>query len=134
MTATLPILSSAADWFSGGLGVGASAGVGYFMIRWFFEWMGGRLDKREERVDAGMKALLDALQKRVEATEKRLALTEDRLAKTEQELRDCERKHAVSDAEITRLKAILQGQGEIRQLAAGAVAADRIDTMRKAAK
>ena len=126
MTTTLPILASAADWAGAAVGGGAGAAFVFVVLRWLLEWTGGRLDKRQAMVDDGVKNLIEGLERRVDALERELAETRDELRDTRKELHDCEHRHSQSEGEILKLKAVLQGQGEIRQLAAGAVAADRL--------
>lgn len=101
------------------VGLGGGAGGGFFIIKWFAEWIVGRLDKKEAALDAGW-------QKYRETLERDLKTFRDRLDQVETQLRDCQGQHARSEAKVLRLEAIIQGQGEIKQLAAGAVAADRL--------
>lgn len=100
--------------------LGAGGGGGFFMVKWLFEYFAGRHDAREQRIDGGTDKLIERLERRVEA------LTA-RLDKVESDLSDCKRKHAESDAEVLRLKAIIDGKGEIAQRAAQVVAADRVE-------
>lgn len=92
------------------LGLGAGGGAGFFFVRWLFEFLGGRMDKRADRIDAGTDKLISLMQ----AEMKRLS---ERVDGLEEDLRDCKRRHAESDAEVMRLKAILQGYGEAREKA-----------------
>lgn len=100
--------------------LGGSAGGGFFIVKWFVEWIAGRLDKREARIDAGADKLIGALEKRIETLTARLDAVEHMLA-------DCQRMHSKSEAEVLRLTALVEAQGEIRQRAAGVVALDRLD-------
>lgn len=100
--------------------MGVGGGGGFFAVKWFVEWMSGRMDKREARIDGGTDKLIEALERRVEALTARLDQVETDLA-------DCKRKHAESDAEVLRLKAIIDGKGEIAQRAQAIVAADRAE-------
>lgn len=119
-------INGIASWFGAGLGGGIGAGAIFYALRWFLEWSGGRYDKRQEVIDAGMKQLIEGLQHRVEALEKDLADTRRELRETRNELNECERRHSQSEGEILRLKAVLQGQGETRQRVAEIVAIDRL--------
>lgn len=100
--------------------LGGSAGGGFFIVKWFVEWIAGRLDKREARLDAGADKLIGALEKRIETLTSRLDAVEHMLA-------DCQRMHSKSEAEVLRLTALVEAQGEIRQRAAGVVALDRLE-------
>ncbi len=99
--------------------MGGGAGGGFLAVKWLIEWVAGRLDKREARIDAGTDKLIQALERQVGALSKRLEAVENSLA-------DCQRKHAESEATVLRLQAILDGKGEIAQRAQAIVAADRL--------
>jgi len=101
-------------------GAGGGAGLGFYALKWFAEWIAGRNDKREARIDATSDKLIGSLEKRIET------LTE-RLDTVERLLSDCQKMHAKSEADVMRLTAIIEAQGEIRQRAAGVVALDRLD-------
>lgn len=112
------------------LGLGAGGGVGFFFVKWLFEFFGGRMDKRADRLDAGTDKLIAQLQGQVEALLEREKQHVARLEKVEDELAECKRRHAESDAEVMRLKAILQGRGEMRERAAVIVAAEKLEERR----
>ena len=105
-------------------GLGLGGGAGFFFIKWLFEYLGGRMDKRADRIDAGTDKLIENLQKQVEDLLAREKVREVRLAKVEDDLADCKRRHAESDAEVMRLKAIMQGRGEVRDRVQSIVAAE----------
>lgn len=113
-------------------GLGLGGGAGFFFIKWLFEYLGGRMDKRADRIDAGTDKLIENLQEQVEALLAREKVREVRLAKVEDELAECKRRHAESDAQVMRLEAILQGRGEVRDRAAAIVAAERVADRRAA--
>ncbi len=104
--------------------MGGGAGGGFLAVKWLIEWVAGRLDKREARIDAGTDKLIQALERQVEALSKRLEAVENSLA-------DCQRKHAESEATVLRLQAIIDGKGEIAQRAQAIVAADRLAEVRE---
>lgn len=89
------------------------------MVKWFAEWVAGRQDKREARLDATSDKLIASLETRLDTLTERLDAVERLLA-------DCQKQHAKSEAEVLRLTAIVDAQGEIRQRAAAVVAADRL--------
>lgn len=99
--------------------MGGGAGGGFLAVKWLIEWVAGRLDKREARIDAGTDKLIQALERQVDALSKRLEAVESSLA-------DCQLKHAESEATVLRLQAIIDGKGEIAQRAQAIVAADRL--------
>lgn len=99
--------------------MGGGAGGGFLAVKWLIEWMAGRLDKREARIDAGTDKLIQGLERQIEGLTRRLEAVEKSLA-------DCQVKHAESEAEVLKLKAIIDGKGEIAQRAALVAAADRL--------
>lgn len=103
----------------GWLGAGGIAGVGFAFAKWFLEYVGGRMDKRAAALDAGTQRLIEGLEKRVNA------LT-DRLDQVERDLAECNHKHALAEAEVAKLNAILLSRGEIRERAQLIVAAERL--------
>ena len=113
-----------ANWFDLGtvaLATGAGAGGGFMLIKWFFETVLGRLDKRESRIDKATNELIDALSTQVKT------LTE-RVTTVEKALQECKDEHSKSKAEVLQLRALLEARGEIRQRASEIVAADRLAT------
>lgn len=105
-------------------GAGGGAGLGFYALKWFTEWIAGRNDKREARLDATSDKLISSLEVRIETLTKRLDTIEGLLA-------DCQKMHAKAEADVLRLTAIVEAQGEIRQRAAGVVALDRLDQAAK---
>ena len=97
-------LANVPAWASFGVG----AGGGFVAFKFLLEWLAGRMDKQREGIDAGTQRLIAGLEKRLEAVTVRL---DD----VEKELADCKRRHAESEAEVLRLKAIMRGMGDARQ-------------------
>ena len=97
---------------------GVGAGGGFFIIKWLFEYVGGRMDKRAAALDQGTQLLIEGL-------EKRLDTVTERLDRVERDLADCRYKHAESEAEVLRLKAMMQGAGDAREHAALIIAAEK---------
>lgn len=121
-------LGTIAAWGTGGL----SAGAGFYLFRWFLEWFGGRVDKREEvvaasaaRNDAATKQIIDTLQGQV----REMRAEVDRIWS---QLAECRDQHARAEAEVMQLRAMVQGYGDARQDAARIVAADRAEQKGKA--
>ncbi|MXO64840.1 hypothetical protein GRI91_03625 [Altererythrobacter endophyticus] len=97
---------------------GGGAGAGFVFLKWFLEWVAGRMDRRADAIDAGTQRLIMGLESRV------VALTE-RLDHVESELTKCHKRHAESEAEVMQLKAMLQGAGAARNHAQTIIAAER---------
>lgn len=110
--------TSLVDLLAGGATMGGSLGITLFFLKWAAEFFAGRADKQAERLDAGTSALIE----RLNAEVKRLSETTDVFR---QRLDACERKHRESDAEVMRLKAMLQGFGEARDKASLIIAAEK---------
>lgn len=109
------------NWLPGWLGAGAAAGGGFGMIKWLAEFVGGRMDRRSDRLDASTDKIIKLLEARVDQLTTRLDLVEA-------ELVDCQRKHAESEAEVMRLKAVMQGYGDARDAAQRIVAVERLQS------
>lgn len=105
---------------------GAGAGGGFFLIKFLFEWAGGRLDKREAAAVASSERLDTATYKLIEKLEERMNALTARLDQVEHELTECRAQHAICEAELAKLRAVIQGFGDARNQAAAAVAADRL--------
>lgn len=101
------------------LGAGAAAGGGFGIIKWIFEYIGGRMDKRADRLDADTRFVIDQL--RAE-----LGRVSQRLDRVETELADCQHKHAEAEAKVMRLEARQQGYSEARDRAQTILAAERL--------
>jgi hypothetical protein len=97
----------------------SAAGTGVLIWR-LLAWVSGRMDRREDRIDAATKTVIDTLEEMVKGLSARVKLVEHDLV-------DCQTKHANSEAEVAKLKAIIDAGGEIRQRAAGIVALNRLD-------
>ena len=128
------VIQNAETWGSAGVG----AGVGFFFVRWLAVFFAGRWDKKEEQIDAATRQIIETLrientrlseaekQTRAEMSVMREEFTQ-RFNSFEEALRQCERRHAEGEAEIMRLKAVIQGAGDARQHASLIVAAEKKD-------
>lgn len=76
---------------------GGSAGVMFWAIRWFVEWMGGRADKRQDRIDSKTDSLIEKLEARVDELQTRVDAAEI-------DLLECKKMHIVAEGELMRLK------------------------------
>lgn len=85
------------------------------------------MDRRADALDKGTQRLIEQLEKRVGQLEARLEKAEDALA-------ECNRKHAESEAEVMRLKAVMQGYGEARDKVQLMEAAKIVPARRRAVK
>lgn len=109
----------------GWVGLGAGGGASFFTLKWFIDWLGGRVDKREATLDAGVQRLDLATQRLIENLQKRLDDVTERMSNVEHELAECRTQHADARAEVMQLRALVQGLGDARQQAANIVAAER---------
>lgn len=117
---------------------GGTFGLTFVAVRWCANFIAGRLDRKEDRLDADIASLINGLKDRVDALTKserelRTAAATDReefrkyQRETDEQLQDCRRKHAESEAEVIKLRAMLQGYGDARNLAQMNVAADKVE-------
>lgn len=104
--------------------LGGGAGGGFFIVKWAVEWIAGQRDKRQDRLEARADKLIESLEKRIETLTERIDTVEHLLA-------DCQRLHSKAEADVLRLTALVEAQGEIRQQAQRVVAADRMDQKAK---
>lgn len=122
------LASSFVAWTTGGVGLGAGAIVAVK----FLDWLGGRVDKREAavaagaaRLDAATEKLIQNMTARLDKYEERIATQDQRISELADELRECQQKHAESDAKVMRLEAIMQGYGDAREKAQLIVSAEK---------
>lgn len=105
---------------------GGSAGAAVVIFKLLLDFISGRMDKTTEANVASAKRLDDATFKLIQNLEKRLDDLTDRLGRVEGELIECRAQHALCETELGKLRAILQGSGDVRQQAQNIVAADRL--------
>lgn len=105
--------------------LGFGGGGGFYAIRWIAEWVAGRLDKREAKIDAATDQLIKRMAAQIDTLGGETNDLRTRLGEVEADLRECHRKHAAAESEVMKLNVIIQGMGEIKQLAHAFVAAER---------
>lgn len=116
------LLTVLPSWAAAGTG----AGAGFFMVKWFFEWLGGRVDKREAAVDRTAARVDATTQTLIHNLEDRMTSLTSRLDLVETELKDCRDQHAKCEAELAQLRGLVHGLGDAKQTAQVIVAADRL--------
>ena len=99
------------------LGLGLAVGLAF--LKWMIDFIAKRTDRREDRVDAGTRALFD--DHRAEIDRLKAECVELRAG-----LADCLRKHAEAEARELGLKAEMQGYGNARQHAQLIVSAEKL--------
>lgn len=102
-----------------GAAIGGPAAFVFIVAKWVAEFLGGRSDKREVRIENANDKAIKTLENLLDGVIARLKLAEDGL-------RECESKHSRSEGEVQRLQAIIQAQGEIRQSSAVIIAANNL--------
>lgn len=105
---------------------GGSAGAGFLLLKLLIEKVFTRLDNREAAAVATSARLDQATYKLIEKLEERMNALTARLDQVEHELTECRTQHAQCEAELSKLRAIVQGFGDAKQQAANIVAADRL--------
>lgn len=95
------------------------------MVKWFVEWVSGRVDRKQDRVDEAVQQLITGLQEQVSAVAADNRQLREDMKVLEADLHECKRRHSESDAEVMRLKAMLQGYGDARNVAQIEIAAKK---------
>lgn len=123
------IISTIPMWTSAGIGGGA----GFFAIKWFVEWLSGRVDKRETavevsraQVDAAMQDLIAHLQQQIADLAQQNKNLTQRVDAVEAELDNCRAERAADQKELARLQGAILGMGDAKQKAAAILAAERV--------
>lgn len=107
---------------AGGLG----AGGGLYFVRWLILWLGGVTERRAAANDA-QRAELDQSWKGYRLTlEDRLGKYEQRIDRLETEVEDCHASKRETEAQLARLQAYMDGEGQARQMGAVVAAHDRL--------
>lgn len=86
------------------------AGGGLLTVRWLATFIGGRMDRRAEALDAGTQRLMERFEARIDELTKRVTTVE-------RELAECQRKHAEAEAKAARLEALVGMTGPAMKLA-----------------
>lgn len=106
---------------------GGSFGLVFVAVRWSANFIAGRMDRKEAHLDAGTQRMIDRLERQVEALI-------ERMTRIDEDLAECKRMHAESEADRMRLRAMLQGYGDARQVAQLKVAADKVAEKKREGK
>jgi len=113
--------------------MGGGAGGGFYGLKWFIQWVTGRLDKRQEALDGQQNALNAAWAQYRHDLENRLKGAEARIGDLEREVEECRTDKADWMAMAKRLEAILQGLGEGHQDVQRRASAEILKLRRKGA-
>lgn len=113
--------------FTGGLGVGSGFAGAFFVVKWLAEWMTGRMDKKEARLDRIQDDLIKGLLKDVERLKTEGAEMRTEIKGLHTQLNECETRHIEAEGKIMKLEATLAGAGQARQQAQQIIAANRGD-------
>jgi len=104
---------------------GFSVGSGIYMARWLIIWLTGRAD-RVATVNDQQRAELDQSWKSYRLVlEARLEKQDERIDKLEMEVEECHASKRDTQAELAKLQAYVDGEGQARQLGAVIAAHDR---------
>lgn len=115
-------LSALGNWAM----AGGSAGAGYLLLKLLIEKIFNRIDQREAAAAATSERLDEATYKLIKTLEDRMEALTHRLDHVEGELVHCRAQHAQCEAELSRLRAVVQGLGDAKQQAANIIAAERL--------
>lgn len=111
--------------FTGGLGVGSGFAGAFFVVKWLAEWMTGRMDKKEARLDRIQNDLIKGLLKDVERLKTEGAEMRTEIKGLHTQLNECETRHIEAEGKIVKLEGMLQAAGLARQMAQQIGAATR---------
>lgn len=105
---------------------GVSFGGGLYMARWLILWLTGRADRAAAANDA-QRAELDHSWKSYRLVlEGRLEKYEERIDRLEREVEECHANKRETEAQLSRLQAYVDGEGQARQVGAVIAAHDRL--------
>lgn len=105
---------------------GFSLGGGLYMARWLILWLTGRADRAAD-VNDQQRAELDQSWKGYRLVlEARLEKSDERIDKLEREVEDCHSSKRETEAQLARLQAYVDGEGQARQMGAVVAAHDRM--------
>jgi predicted nucleic acid-binding Zn-ribbon protein len=105
---------------------GFSLGTGLYIARWLLNWLTGRAD-RIATVNDQQRAELDQSWKGYRLTlEARLEKSDERIDRLEKEVEDCHSSKRETEAQLARLQAYVDGEGQARQTGAAVAAYDRL--------
>ncbi|WP_257554153.1 hypothetical protein [Sphingobium sp. CFD-2] len=104
---------------------GFSVGGGLYAVRWLILWLTGRADRVAASNDQ-QRAELDHSWKSYRLTlEARLEKQDERIERLELEVEECHSSKRETEAQLARLQAYVNGEGQARQLGAVIAAHDR---------
>lgn len=105
---------------------GFSLGGGLYMMRWLILWLTGRADRASADNDK-QRAELDQSWKSYRLVlEARLEKSDERIDRLEREVEACHRSKMETEADLARLRAYVDGEGQARQMGAVVAAHDRM--------
>ncbi|PHQ63171.1 MAG: hypothetical protein COC10_07655 [Sphingobium sp.] len=104
----------------------AGAGGGLYFVRWLILWITGITERRAVANDA-QRAELDQSWKAYRTVlEERLGRQDERIERLETEVEECHASKRDTEAQLARLQAYVDGEGQARQAGAAAAAYDRM--------
>jgi len=105
---------------------GFSLGTGLYIARWLLNWLTGRADRIATANDQ-QRAELDQSWKGYRLTlEARLEKSDERIDRLEREVEECHASKRDTEAQLARLQAYVEGEGQARQTGAAVAAYDRL--------
>jgi hypothetical protein len=121
------ITGSLAQVATGGLSIGG----GLYGMRWLILWLTGRADRRELVVEAERAELDQGWKSYRLVLEARLEKQDARIERLEAEVEECHVAKRQTEAQLTRLQAYVDGEGQARQVGAAVAAYDRLVDRKK---
>lgn len=88
--------------------LGGAAGGGFGVVKWFVEFLTKRNDARSARLDADTRFVIDNLRNEFTRVSERLGKAEDHILQLREKLNECEAKHSIAEAQVSRLSVLLE--------------------------
>lgn len=90
-----------------GAGIGAGGGVAFFAFKWLVEWISGRMDKKQERLDRIQDDIITGLLKDVERLKAEGGEMRCEIKALREQLNECETRHVEAERKVARLEATI---------------------------
>lgn len=97
---------------AGGFGVAFGTTLAFF--RWLINWLTGRHDHREARLDKRWSEFMDAQDKRIHEQDERIEKQGQRMDSLEKEVETCHEERRNLQAILARMEGFATGRGEAR--------------------
>lgn len=119
------------DVFGQAVAGGFSIGGGVVAMRWLLNWLTGRHDRREDRLDRRWSEFQEAQDKRIKEQDERLNKQSARIDTLEADVELCHEEKRDLAARLSRVEGFATGRGEAVQMDQTAISIGRVFNDRK---